>query len=302
MHVRMNREGFWDREHSMEKPKGTTRILFLGDSFTIGYGVGDNSRFSGRIEAALPERFETINMGMWGYSTGQELLVLRELGLAYDPDMVVLAVFLDDLFCSRLFSVNEGLYQKPRYELTHKGKMRLQNVPVPNNHGPSRFWNFVVTRFFDLRNRLEVGEAAWRSGWFSVFDRAYAKQQGYTLSLVLLGRIQDLCSSEGIDLLVAIIPYKDQLAAKAIHQSGRPYLGIPSDRLDLFLPQKVIKAFCRMRGIEYLDLLPIMEKQTDPNGLFFRRDIHWTERGHEVAGEAILKKLQTMDNFEMNVP
>ena len=292
MEVRMNGQGFWDGPHALEKPPGIRRVLFLGDSFTIGFGVQARSRFADRVQAGLGQGYESMNMGMWGFSTGQEVLVLTELGLAYDPDVVVLALFLDDLYCSRLFSVNDGLYQKPKYALSDGNMLELQNVPVPNNHGPSRFWNFLVTRFSDLRNRMEVGEEAWRLGWVSVFDKAYVNDNGLTLSLLLLGRIQDLCSKEDVDLLVVIIPYKGQLQEFHIEGQGGSWSGIPSERLDLGLPQKVVKAYCQKRGIRCLDLLPIMERQPEPEGLFFKEDLHWTRRGHQVAADAILAELE----------
>jgi hypothetical protein len=253
--------------------------------------VDEESRFGERIQASLPPDIDVINMGMWGYSTGQELLVLREMGLAYQPDVVVLSLFLDDLYCSRLFSVNDGMYIKPRYKLGTDGTLTLQNVPVPVNHGPSRFWNFLVTRYSDLRNRRAVGDA-WRLGWFAVFDKAYAGEKGFSLSLALLGQIHDTCSSAGIDFVVVIIPYKDQLA-------GRSSLGIPPERFDLLLPQKVVKAYLRKRGVTHVDLLPIMREQPDPGGLYFEKDLHWTPRGHEVAAEAVLEELQAMGGVQV---
>ena len=38
-------------------------------------------------------RFEVLNLGVAGYGTAQELLTLREEALAYDPDLVLLAVY-----------------------------------------------------------------------------------------------------------------------------------------------------------------------------------------------------------------
>ncbi|MBW1775267.1 MAG: hypothetical protein JRJ82_20645, partial [Deltaproteobacteria bacterium] len=49
MHVAMNGEGFFDSQHQVTKPPGKKRILFLGDSFTIGFGVSRKNRYTDRI-------------------------------------------------------------------------------------------------------------------------------------------------------------------------------------------------------------------------------------------------------------
>ena len=292
MHVVMNPEGFWDINPQIIKPSETKRILFLGDSFTIGFGVSEKERFSDLIKDLLPSGFEVINMGMWGYSTDQELLVLTEKGIKYSPDIVIVSMFLDDLFCSNLFSVNEGLYIKPKFILTAGNSLELGNVPVPNNHGPSYLLNMVLTRFYKLRNRLEMGSEFHRRGWISVFDKAYIKEKRYTLPLRLLSEMNAVSRSNDSKFLLVIIPYKDQLYEQRIHKLWDTYKGIPFERLDLALPQKVVGLFCRKSGIPMLDLLPAFKSHNSPQTLFFNRDLHWTKEGHRLAAEQILNYLK----------
>jgi hypothetical protein len=83
MHVLMNADGFWDAPHQSIKPPGVQRLLFLGDSFTSGSGIDKKERFTDLIKDRLSSEYEVINMGMWGYSTDQELLVFDEKGLAH---------------------------------------------------------------------------------------------------------------------------------------------------------------------------------------------------------------------------
>ena len=157
MHIAMNGEGFFDSQHQVTKPPGKKRVLFLGDSFTIGFGVSRKNRYTDRIREYLGPEYEVINMGMWGWSTDQELLVLKEKGLKYSPDVVVLAMFLDDITNCHLFSVNQGLFLKPKFSLSGKNALKLGNVPVPNNRTKSLLYNIMTTRFYKLRNRIEVG-------------------------------------------------------------------------------------------------------------------------------------------------
>ena len=196
MHIVMNGEGFFDSQHQVTKPQGKKRILFLGDSFTIGFGVSRKNRYTDRIREYLGPEYEVINMGMWGWSTDQELLVLKEKGLKYSPDVVVLAMFLDDITNCHLFSVNQGLFLKPRFSLSGKNALKLGNVPVPDNRTKSLLYNIMTTRFYKLRNRIEVGSEFQKLGLFSVFDKAYAREYRYSLSLRLVSEIHSVLKSK----------------------------------------------------------------------------------------------------------
>jgi hypothetical protein len=264
----------------------------LGDSFTIGYGVNKNDRFTELIKKQLPTPFQVINMGMWGYGTDQELLVLKEKGLKYSPDVVVLCMFLDDLFTCNLFSVNGGQYMKPKFNLDAIHGLRLTNVPIPNNRGRSELLNLILTRYFELRNRQEVGKEFWRKNWLSVFDREFLREYKLTLCLLILKEIQVLSLNHNAEFLLVVIPYKEQINTERSTFSYAKNWCIPSERFDLDLPQKVINSFCRRNGIPMLDLLPVFKCHNDPNRLFFRSDLHWTKEGHQIAAKEILSFLR----------
>ncbi len=95
-----NSLGFRDREHSIEKPPGTYRILVLGDSITQGFGIEANEDvFTSVLETKLRTKgvnAEVLNFGVSGYNTEQEVETLREKGVPFDPDLVVLAFCAND--------------------------------------------------------------------------------------------------------------------------------------------------------------------------------------------------------------
>jgi len=95
-----NRHGFRDRDHSFSKPPGVFRIIVLGDSITQGYGVSNPSDiFTSVVETELIHRgfnVELLNFGVSGYNTQQEIALLSETGIQYQPDAVVLAYCLND--------------------------------------------------------------------------------------------------------------------------------------------------------------------------------------------------------------
>ena len=71
-----NAHGFRPPEHAWSKPAGTQRVLVLGDSFVDGSEVGDHELFTWHLQQCLAG-VEVINLGVYGYSTAQELLALE---------------------------------------------------------------------------------------------------------------------------------------------------------------------------------------------------------------------------------
>ena len=95
--VSYNSEGWRDRPHAKDKAKGVMRVLVLGDSFMEAYSVRFEDALPARLEhlTSTAERpVEVINFGVGGYGTLQEYLVFNAFGRAYQPDVVVLAMYL----------------------------------------------------------------------------------------------------------------------------------------------------------------------------------------------------------------
>ena len=69
-------------------------------------------------------------MGVSGYSTDQELLLLERLGSELDPDIVVLIVCDNDYNANSEDFVYQRYY-KPYFDIDDEGELYLRNVPVP---------------------------------------------------------------------------------------------------------------------------------------------------------------------------
>ena len=97
-YVKMNSQGFRDREHTIEKPANTVRIAILGDSFAEARQVPMEAAFWSVMERELAEcgqfdgkNVEIINFGVGGYGTPSQLMTLRQRVWQYSPDIVLLA-------------------------------------------------------------------------------------------------------------------------------------------------------------------------------------------------------------------
>ena len=126
----INSKGLRGPERTFAKPAGTRRVLVLGDSYAWGYSVGDDAVFSAVLEKMLRggmEKWEVINTGVSGWGTDQEYLFLKQEGLRYSPDVVVLAFFLlndpQNNSASRQYGLDKPLFLNRNLELV--------NVPVP---------------------------------------------------------------------------------------------------------------------------------------------------------------------------
>ena len=101
--VKINALGFRDdRDYALDKPAGAVRILVLGDSVTFGHGTRSETTYPYLLEQRLREwkpeiQWQVWNLGVPGYATSQELAYLQRVAASYDPDLVVVGFYENDL-------------------------------------------------------------------------------------------------------------------------------------------------------------------------------------------------------------
>jgi len=164
----INRQGFYDSDFTLEKPKNLIRIAMLGDSITLGVFVPLGKTFSDDLEKLLnqgsqkissPLRYEVMNFGVGGYNLEAEVEVLKEKVLPYKPDIVVLNLFYNDN--EPIPGVN-FLFVENSYKLTEQQQILLIKKYVYNRNSPFRWFErnvlyksklylFVVYRLSSLR-------------------------------------------------------------------------------------------------------------------------------------------------------
>ena len=94
VHFKINSKGIRSNNEIPYKKSSKKRILLLGDSFGMGYGVELEKSFSEVASRNLREKGidnEVINLSVSGYGTAEELIALESEGLRYTPDIVLLA-------------------------------------------------------------------------------------------------------------------------------------------------------------------------------------------------------------------
>jgi hypothetical protein len=94
--VRISSQGLRDREYSYAKPAGVFRVLMLGDSTVLGWGVRVEDTAAKVLERELGSGFEVINAGVGNYGTVQEFTYYKTYGRLFHPDLVILQYFIND--------------------------------------------------------------------------------------------------------------------------------------------------------------------------------------------------------------
>jgi len=114
-------------EHATEIPAGRYRVVCLGDSFTMGYGVDDLATYPACLQRLCPE-LQAVNMGLGGYGLDQDYLWYLADGTALDTDVLLFAFIDADL--NRLGMDAFGGFSKPRIDV-QGDELVVLNVPVP---------------------------------------------------------------------------------------------------------------------------------------------------------------------------
>ena len=149
------------QEIDYEKPTGKIRILILGESFTFGTEVGDEETYPAFLQKYLPQA-DVINFGVFGYGFDQMLLYLKEFGLKYHPDIVVIP-FLETDKSRAMVGFRD--YAKPYFTLKGE-KLILKNTPIASP-AKNYYSEFFRSKFVDLirifyRNSLVKSGAYFR--------------------------------------------------------------------------------------------------------------------------------------------
>ena len=101
--VRINSLGLRDdREYPLAKGPNTIRVLVLGDSVAFGHGSVYAHTYPYLLEQRLRTWRPDVDWEVWnaavpGYNTSQELAQLLEVGPLFQPDLVVIAFFENDI-------------------------------------------------------------------------------------------------------------------------------------------------------------------------------------------------------------
>ncbi len=257
-----NSLGFRDREHPVEKVSDSKRIIVLGDSIAAGLWVkNDEDVFPAVLEKELLKKglpAEVMNFGVLGYNTQQEVETLKEKGLRYKPDLVVLAYCLNDR------SRDDGnIYGLLLHEAKTGNKIdRSKTPPWAVRSALVRFIWYRVFPSFTVRHTHSESSDAGTLAKDTVGE--------------YFGLLAELSRKNRFKVVVAVFPEFKSIEKR---ESAYPFLDM----------HESIKKLCVERGFFCLDLLPVFRacKKAHPSELVAFDRFHPRPVGHHCAGEAL---------------
>jgi hypothetical protein len=201
--ITINRQGFRnDREFTPRIPDGWLRAICSGDSFTLGYGVGNRFTWCQQL-AARQQRLETVNLGQGGYGIDQSFLLYRRTAGLIDHDLHIFAFVADDI--DRMTRASFLGYGKPVVRL-EGGKLVVEGVPVPRS-------SFQSPRLAELRMWI-LGRArlvqlfAYLSGKEQDPSVYQNLSECYDTLGAVFRELKDIGDRRGSTLLVVYLPTK----------------------------------------------------------------------------------------------
>lgn len=316
--VDINSLGFRDVERSPKKQRGAHRVLVMGDSFIEAYAVERDKGITRRAEdsatsAGCPT--EVMNAGVHGYSIDQEYLWYRREGYALDADIVVMAVYYNDI----VQTVRTRYWGSPTPLLeVRNGELTAVNTPLeppaPIAPAPPRkarasgsaLQFLVLERLITGAPKLFAQLAS--SGLVAPYEpetvpdelRVY-KGRGqlrevraaWTRTGEILNAFAEAVRAQGAIPVVAHIPASFEVVDEDWDLTLMTY-GLRAEAWDRTLVRNRLRELSLQSRSRFLDFTDELRAATGgwSGPPYFRHDGHWNDLGNDVAGQALVSFLR----------
>lgn len=262
----MNAAGYRDVEHTKEKPPGTRRVVFLGDSFTYGVGILLDDTYAKRTERGLAiarsEPWESVVLAVPGIDSEEERRIFEDEGLSYSPDLVVLGYVLND-------AEDADAAEQRRAKEWTEAEAEKHDPPLWRR---SALLSLIVERLHATReNRARIRNH---------LDLYREGQRGFASARKSIDAMAALCRERGIPFVVVVFP----LFANPL-----------DDRYPFVSIHEKVGAVVRSAGATLVDLLPYY-RGMDWHLLVVEgeKDEHPNELAHRIAAQALLAALESI--------
>ncbi len=312
--VTTNSAGFHDVEHRTDKPANVYRVVVLGDSFIEGLAVPIASGFTQQLESLLQlevknARLEVINLAVSGVGPAQYLRMLEQRGIAYKPDLVLMAVYPENDFWDSYHGLSGGP-SKAFYALQTDGT--LQYIPPDASTLTVKMRPFLrksafltllrqgitLTPLESQLGRLGLlqapGIANDHSMEWGVYDAALPDPwpDAYRTTLRTIEASRDLANRHGAAFVAMTIGSVAMIEDRWEELFSR-YPAARPMRLDFYHPFTAIADLGRLQRFAVIDLVEPFRQDflASRTSRSWPHDGHWNPHGHRFAAEIVARHL-----------
>lgn len=303
--IQLNNYGLHDTMLSLEKPADVYRVLLVGDSASQGWQVPLEQGFPYLLEQALGRQVEVINLSVDAYGTDRELLLYSFLGWRFQPDLVLLAVYMGNDVLDNDINLETHIYGYPQerpYFTLDNGALRLHNSPTFSPgmfESPAYLWlagmqsqqtasppqnlPTVPPVLSESPYLLEYPE---HLGLYLPEDAHWANAWALTEALIV--QMRDLAQRQGSRFATVIIPDR-----RAVHLEDWDYTLQEYPFLqgvDPIAPNIRLEDFLDAQGIPALNLVWNLRAWLFMNigqRLYYGGDGHMNANGHRVTAQRL---------------
>jgi lysophospholipase L1-like esterase len=265
--VTINSQGIRDAEYNSEPAAWITRILALGDSQTFGNGIASEDTWPKQLEQVLnsqagAEDYEVLNGGLPASDTWQHKILMKRLMSAYNPDIVVLAFYVNDVASKPKSVMNfQGDDTDPTdLRLVYLLKRSALLLSMRTAYDAIRQSTYPPDGF-RLWNALLAGESN------PEIDRRWEQVEHSLLEM------KETAARNDVGFLVVSLPRRDQV-------DGR----LPAEKYN-----KRLSAVMKRTGVRFINLLGPLQQAYKEHGkeLFIPWDGHNTAIANRVIANEI---------------
>lgn len=152
----INSRGMHDREHSLAKPSGITRVAILGDSETAAEHVPIEESMVQIAQRDLdrdPGHVELLNFAVGGYTLAHQVYTLHDQAIGYAPDVVVL-ILSPAIIRASYRQLNTFGALSPSFIL--RGSRLLRDPLSPVVRAPDPRWLYWRDRLAQVQNDVRL--------------------------------------------------------------------------------------------------------------------------------------------------
>lgn len=313
--VAINKHGLRDSEIPYRNIHNRYRILILGDSIAWGFGVNNGETFADFIEKELKST-DVINMGVAGYGTGEEFLLLKYEGLRYKPNTVILFFYIgNDVietympesrknYPTNIFYLEDGQLKIKYFQISFVKKIGFflneksyilgaLSKLLLKMKGPSHC-NWVEKLNDDNLASVNVDFVKYANYAYLNTDKPYPAEcfkdyesllfpnaeNYYKVELVkkIILEIKTMTEENNVKFIVVLSPFRGQLNQVSC------YFDNPLN--------KELMSFFKASNIKAIDLLPLFVQHNYVADKIFLDSAHFSVFGHREVAKIIIENLK----------